>query len=238
MYSNAKYVMHRQGETFVVYDADLVKKKEPKFPKKKLGALFLMVSLISLFVFLSPILIAELRYRFNQVSNQSELATNGFGQLLWLDEKGILSPDNWNFSLIIPKVSINAAVKDSVDLEEYETALKNGVAHAKGTSSPGQPGTVFIFGHSTNYDWNIEHYNAYFYPLRYLEEGEEVIIIYKGENFVYKTVEKKIVKANEVEYLVSQNEEDKLILQTCWPPGTTWKRLIVIAEPVNKSLTN
>lgn len=238
MDSNTKYIMHRQGETFVVYDANLIKKKESKFPKKKLGSLFLMVSLISLLVFLSPILLAEFRYRFNQVSNQSELVDNGFGQLLWLDERGILSPDNWNFSLIIPKVKINAMVNDSVDLEEYETALKDGVAHARGTSFPDQSGTVFIFGHSTNYDWNIEHYSAYFYPLRYLEEGEEVIIIYEGENFVYKTVEKKIVKANEVEYLVSQNEEDKLVLQTCWPPGTTWKRLIVIAEPVNKSLTN
>lgn len=29
----------------------------------------------------------------------------------------------------------------------------------------------------------------------------------------------------------AQNGEETLILQTCWPPGTTWKRLLVFAKP-------
>ena len=65
-------------------------------------------------------------------------------------------------------------------------------------------------------------------------EGEEVIIIYQGKNFLYKVLEKKVTEANEVEYLLSQNNENRLVLQTCWPPGTTWKRLIVVASPIEE----
>lgn len=228
-----KYITHRQGETFVIYDARLAKRKPQLI--KRLGFLSLLISFIGLFVFFSPILTAELRYRLSKSPIQPKSKISGFGQLLWLDEKGILSPADWNFSLMIPKIKINAKVENSVALDEYETALKTGVAHAKGTSLPDQPGTVYIFGHSTDYPWNITRYSAYFYPLRYLNEGEEVIIAYQGKLFLYKVEEKKIVEAKDLEYLVSQNGEKRLVLQTCWPPGTAWKRLIIIASPINET---
>lgn len=231
-----KYITHQKGETFVIYDSSLVEKKS-RF-KKKLGLLCLTTSLIALLVFVSPILTAELRYRVSQVPNLKNSQLSGFGQLLWLDKKGVLSPADWGFSLIIPEVQINARVENSVDISndnEYALALKTGVAHAEGTSLPGQEGTIYIFGHSTDYPWNISRYSAYFYPLRYLENGEEIIIIYQGKNFLYRVEEKRVVEADKLEYLLSSNNEDRLVLQTCWPPGTTWKRLIIIASPINET---
>lgn len=231
-----KYITHQQGETFVIYDARLVKGK-PRL-LKKLGFLCLLISLTGLLIFFSPILTAELKYRINQAPVQSEIKFSRFGQLLWLDKKGVLSPADWDFSLIIPKIQINAKVNDEVDIsndQEYKLALKTGVAHAKGTSFPNQPGTVYIFGHSTDYPWNISRYSAYFYPLRYLEEGEEIIIVYQGKSFLYQVKEKKVVGAGELEYLLSFNDNDRLVLQTCWPPGTTWKRLIVVASPIEET---
>jgi sortase A len=197
-------------------------------------------------LFLSPILAAEINYWYRQVAKNKETAfidkpqeeLSGFGRLIWLEEKGVISPDNWNFSLIIPKLGINAKVEPSVNPyspAEFEEKLKTGVAHAKGSSFPDQPGTVYIFGHSTDYPWNIVHYNALFYPLKYLNKGEEILVIYDGKNFVYEVAERKVVEADEVEYLVSNGEEKKLVLQTCWPPGTTWKRLIIIAKPLKKA---
>lgn len=229
-----KYVIHRQGETFVVYDSRLEKRKTRLV--KKIGTSFLLGAFIGLIIFLSPIFLAELNYRLNKAS-PSEIKFSRFGQLLWLDKKGILSPADWDFSLIIPKISLNTIVKSSVDLsheEDYQAALKTGVAHAQGTALPDEHGTVYIFGHSTDYPWNISSYNAHFYPLKYLDEGEEVIVIYQGKNYLYRVEKRKIIEARELEYLVSQNNEDKLILQTCWPPGTTWKRLIVVASPIGE----
>lgn len=234
----SKYITHQKGDTFVIYDARLLEKKARL--KKRLGFLFLTLSLAGLIIFLSPILTAEFKYRVSQLPEIENSKLSGFGQLLWLDKKGILSPADWNFSLIIPKIQINAKVNDDVDISDesdYKLALKTGVAHAKGTSFPNQPGTVYIFGHSTDYPWNISRYDAYFYPLRYLEEGEEVIIIYQGKNFLYQVKEKKVVGAGELEYLLSSGNNDRLVLQTCWPPGTTWKRLIIVANPINTSGT-
>ena len=238
-----KYIIHREGETFVIYDANLSQKKSQL--KRRLGFLFLNLSLTGLLLFLSPILFLEIRYRSSQLTFQKGLASqngkettlSGFGKLIWLNEKGILSPENWDFSLIIPEIGINAKVESSVDLaneKNYQAVLKTSVAHAKGTALPGESGTIYIFGHSTDYPWNISRYSAYFYPLRYLEEGEEIIIIYQGKNFLYQVEEKKVAKANELEYLISQEGENRLVLQTCWPPGTTWKRLIVVANPVKE----
>lgn len=238
-----KYVTHQKGETFVIYDANLSPKKSRL--KRKLGFLFLNLSLTGILLFLSPILFLEIRYRSNQIAFQKKLAPqtekgtlSGFGKLIWLNEKGILSPDNWNFSLIIPEIGMNIKVEDSVDLtneKNYQAVLKTGVAHAKGTALPGESGTIYIFGHSTDYPWNIGRYDAYFYPLRYLEEGGEIVIVYQGENYLYKVTEKKVADANELDYLISTENEEKLVLQTCWPPGTNWKRLIVIARPISET---
>jgi len=232
----SKYITHQQGETFVIYDSSLVEKKS-RF-KKKLGPLFLIASVIALIVFISPILTAEFQYRVSQVSSPINPELSGFGQLLWLDKKGVLSPDNWDFSLIIPKIQINTKVEDSIDISndnEYKLALKTGVAHAKGTSLPDQSGTIYIFGHSTDYPWNVSHYSAFLYPLKYLKEGEEIILIYQGKSFLYRVEEKKVAEAGELEYLLSSDNENRLVLQTCWPPGTTWKRLIIVASPIEET---
>jgi len=56
-----------------------------------------------------------------------------------------------------------------------------------------------------------------------------VNIFYKGQRFVYKVIDKKIVDPNQVEYLTRKSKKEFLTLQTCWPPGTTFKRLLVFA---------
>jgi len=56
-----------------------------------------------------------------------------------------------------------------------------------------------------------------------------VNIFYKGQRFVYKVIDKKIVDPEQVEYLTRKTNKEFLTLQTCWPPGTTLKRLLVFA---------
>ena len=131
-----KYITHQKGKTFVIYDANLSQKK-PRL-KRRLGFLFLNLSLTGLLIFLSPILFLEIRYRSNQLTFQKRLASqngkettlSGFGKLIWLNEKGILSPENWDFSLIIPEIGINAKVESSVDLaneKNYQAVLKTSI---------------------------------------------------------------------------------------------------------------
>ena len=242
---NSQEFIIKKGDSVVIYDARLEKKPFLK-DKRRVGYLLLNLSLSALLLFLTPILMGELSYWHHQITTPRfpsiEEGNNhiGFGELISFEEKGVWSPADWEFSLIIPSIKLNAKIMPSIDpsdADKYETALRSGVAHAEGPSFPDQPGTVYLFGHSTDYPWNIAHYNALFYSLRYLNQGEEVILIYNNNDYLYQVTEKKVVEPEDLDYLYSQAGEKRLVLQTCWPPGTSWKRLIIIAKPLKKSLT-
>ena len=105
------------------------------------------------------------------------------------------------------------------------------MAHALGTSFPGQPGVSYLFAHSTDTIFNVPRFNAVFYLLKDLEAGDRVVIFFNGRRFDYIVVERKITEPEDVSYFTMKTEEQILVLQTCYPPGTTWKRLLVIAKP-------
>ena len=64
-----------------------------------------------------------------------------------------------------------------------------------------------------------------------LENGDEIDVFFNGVRYIYRTVNKLVVDSSEVQYLTDQVPYEQLILQTCWPPGTTLKRLLVFARP-------
>lgn len=144
-----------------------------------------------------------------------------------------LSPVDQDFSVIVPKINANAKVIKNVDPFDsriYQVALTRGIAHAKGTSTPDKPGNTFIFAHSALNWYQANQFNAVFYLLNKLEKGDEIVVYYQKEKYNYKVSETKIVKGNEVDYLSSKPNTNTLTLMTCWPPGTTLNRLVVIAN--------
>jgi len=163
--------------------------------------------------------------------------TQSFGSLLGKADPNlkILIPKDPNFSIIVEKIGADAVVIPNVDASNkavYETALKKGVAHALGTAFPGQPGVSYLFAHSTDTIFNVPRFNAVFYLLKDLERGDRVVIFFKGRRFDYLVEETKITEPEDVSYFTMKTEEQILVLQTCYPPGTTWKRLLVIAKPL------
>lgn len=140
------------------------------------------------------------------------------------------------FSIEIPKINVFSKVTANVDpfnSTEYLNALKNGVAHAKGTALPGQKGTVYLFAHSSDVPWRITRYNTAFFKLDFLKNGDVIEVRHEGKEYKYKVYEKRTVWPSDVEYL-TENQGDILILQTCAPVGTDIQRLLVFAEPVKK----
>lgn len=163
-----------------------------------------------------------------------------FGQLMGGNKVEALSPLSAQFGIIIPKIGANAKIIPNVDAgksESYLPALQEGVAHAAGTVFPGVASNIYLFAHSTDAFWNVGRYNAIFYLLKELDNGDEIDIFYLGKRHIYKVVDKKIVDPSEVSYLTEQTPYEQLTLQTCWPPGTTLKRLIIKARP-EKDLQN
>jgi len=146
-----------------------------------------------------------------------------------------LIPEDPNFSIVIPKIGANARIIPNVDVSDekiYLDALQKGVGHVMGTAFPGEGGHIFLFAHSTDYFWNVGTYNAVFYLLGKLEAGDEINVFFKGLRYKYSVIDHSIVDPSQVEFLTRKTNREFLTLQTCWPPGTTLKRLLVFAVRV------
>lgn len=142
------------------------------------------------------------------------------------------------FSIKIPKIGAVAMVKTNVspfDKKEYLLVLeKDVVAHAKNTGLPGEKDrAIYLFAHSTRQGLPTVRNNSVFYLLGELRKDDPIFINYNGKVYGYRVYDQKIVNAIDVGYL-SYGEKGKeiLILQTCWPLGTDWKRLLVFAERI------
>jgi len=212
--------------------------------KKKLGFLCLSFSLIGLLFFLSPFLGAEI----------TQEKTKGFAPLIVQEikpnlkktevktsllrpERGVKKEDEpiKSFYLTIEKIGlVRASVIPRVDVnnaKDYKQALSKGLVHAKDTALPDEGRMVYIFGHSTNYPWFVQEVNALFYQIEKVEPGDKVKIEFNGRHYLYHVFDKKIVSAQELDFLKEKADEDILVLQSCYPPGTTWQRLLLFARP-------
>ncbi|HCS78864.1 TPA: hypothetical protein DIV55_03905 [Patescibacteria group bacterium] len=220
------------------------------FPR--LGTLLMCLGTLGFLLTYGPLIQVELGYRLSRAVEPapvvdstrevtSEVSKGGFATLV--DEKligeipGVPDPQ---FSLIIPKIHAKSKIIANVnpaDETSYLESLKTGVAHAAGTGLPGTDQTIYLFAHSTESPLNVVRFNAVFYLLRELEKEDEVQIYYQGVKHRYFVTRKVIVDPTDTSYLAPVNSEQKerLILQTCWPPGTRLQRLLVFAEkkPVN-----
>ncbi len=204
------------------------------------GLSLITVFFLALIVVVVPILIQETNYRFHRVLSA---VTKNFSlpsaspspfkkrseEVKKEAQKYGVSTD---FSIVIPKISAAAKIIPNINPaieKEYRVALKEGVAHAVGTKFPGQKGTVYLFAHSTNSPENISRYNAVFYLLKELGKNDEIIIFFGGQKYLYRVTERLITAGNDTKWLTDKADQERLVLQTCWPPGTTQKRLLVIA---------
>lgn len=170
----------------------------------------------------------------------------GFGSLFYSLNQGfsqlnqgaevLIAPISTEFGMVIPKILANVAISQDVNPEKaeiYQNVLRQsgGVAHAAGSALPNEDGVVYIFGHSTDSNFNVSRFNAVFYLLRKLEADDLIIVYYRGKDYRYRVKYKKVVEPTDLSDITDVAAPRRLVLQTCWPPGTTWKRLLIVAEP-------
>lgn len=204
-----------------------------------IGAGILGFCLIYLLFIFEPIISDTVSH---YVDREEIKATSvGGGVVVAEDNKVLEEAKNYgvdsSFSIVIPKINAVSNVISNVDIGSeslYSKALEEGVAQAKGTYFPGQGKTIYLFSHSTNSSLNVARYNAVFYQLGLLQANDQVIIFFSNRKYVYKVERILIIEASDTSYLTKDFAEETLILQTCEPPGTTLKRLLVIANPVDK----
>lgn len=154
-------------------------------------------------------------------------------------KKEIVVEEVKNFDIEIPKIGAKSKIIADVSPADKKNYLKvlenNNIAHSNMSALPGngKGSMTYLFAHSTEQSVQAVRKNAVFYLLGELGENDKILINYKGQNIEYKVYMKKVISAKESEYLTySESDKEVLILQTCWPIGTNWKRLLVFAQRI------
>lgn len=209
------------------------------FILRSIGNFLILFSLFGISAILGPALFYEIRFQIDTITGVHYVVANQqvasqLGSIT--SNTHILTPPDTYFSIVIPRIGAASKVIINVDPNnetEYLAALKQGIAHAKGSVFPGMIGTSFYFAHSTDSIWDVGRYNAVFYLLKDMQVGDPVYIFFKNYRYNYTVTKTEILDPSDVSLLVNAQKQtdQQVVLQTCWPPGTTWKRFIVIATP-------
>jgi sortase A len=106
--------------------------------------------------------------------------------------------------LIIPKINLNVAVCEGVEMD----LLKYAVGHFKETAKPGENGNCVLAGHR-----NFTH-AEFFKNLDQLNKDDDIIIRTKSYEYRYKVTEKFVVNPDRVEVL-NPTKDSVITLITC-----------------------
>jgi sortase A len=237
---------------FMFFQHENKKKYWRIFAIRTVGNVLILGSLLFVASQFYPVIAAEIGYRWETMYgtrqyDQSQFSAQTVPDTPILDGSPMpiasasakplpalsVEPVDKEFGLVIEKINANTSVVPNVDpysSQTYDSALKKGVAHAKETRYPGEPGNVYLFAHNTLNAWDIPKYNAVFFLLHNLTPGDRISTFYKGVRYDYIVFDKQVHSAKDLAPLTNQYIEPILSLQTCWPPGTTWQRLVVRAK--------
>lgn len=208
---------------------------------------FFMITGFSIIIYsYTPLLIDELNYDFfiskRETKSINTQTTSAIDQTNIQDEDysniSILpaKPADLNFSVIIPKIEVNAPVVPNVSVsveKEYMLALRSGVAHAQETALPGEVGNIFLFAHSSLNFWQLGPYATVFNMLKKLEKNDVVILYYKGNAYEYLVYEMDVVPGWDTSPFDAEYDRSVVTLITCDPPGTTLNRRVIKAKLIN-----
>ncbi|HYE22821.1 MAG TPA: sortase [Verrucomicrobiae bacterium] len=139
-------------------------------------------------------------------------------------------------TLSIPKLSMQVPIIWSKDPANFDADLTKGVVHYPGTAMPGDKGTIYISGHSSDYFWKNHPYKQVFSKINALEIGDDIFVdIYgvdgKTYNYRYRVSAENIFRPDDQTQFID-NSTSKLNLSTCWPIGTQKDRYVVSANLV------
>lgn len=179
-----------------------------------------------------PVLFVEARYQYKKVMKEVFHAEDLRSLILPTVNTDGIGVKYRDFGMQIPKLYLNEPVVFNIDphqKEVYNDALKKGIAHAAGTDLPEYSGLGYYFAHSSNPELRSQ-YNAVFYLLGKLEKGDDIYIWYQDTKYEYIVTEIDVTTPDDVRFLSRSYELPTIVLQTCWPPGTTQKRLLIFAE--------
>jgi len=200
-----------------------VKQRKDNLPSPVRPILSAVGTFILLFaLFHAQIIFSQLKY----LTAKPQAATSAITA-----QTAVISPDP---TITIPKINVNAPVVYQPSIAEADVlrSLQDGVVHYGTSVVPGQNGNMVIVGHSSNDWWEAGNYKFVFVLLDKLAVGDQFSINYQSKRYVYQVTNIKIVQPTDLSVLAPTTTPTATLI-TCTPPGTSWKRLVVVANQVS-----
>ncbi|MED4454109.1 class D sortase [Metabacillus fastidiosus] len=121
--------------------------------------------------------------------------------------------------LEIPRLEAKLPIVEGTDNE----SLEKGVGHYTGSYYPGENGQIVLSGHR----------DTVFRGAGKLKNGDELILQLPYGKFFYEIIDTEIVDKDDRSIITLQNDEEELILTTCYPftyVGNAPERYIIYAK--------
>lgn len=128
--------------------------------------------------------------------------------------------------LIIPSIDIDIPIYHGDDTPQ----LVDGAGHAAGTRFPGEGGSILLAAHNSH---------GLFYNLPQIQIGDQVTVKTIYGTFYYEVYDTQIVDYRDDDAFPIQNEEEILMMYTCYPVDNVWyvnDRFLVFAKLVGDEL--
>lgn len=135
----------------------------------------------------------------------------------------------------IPALGVAAPiiVEPSTDESAVQASLEKGVVHYGSTAEFGETGNAVVFGHSSGSPWAPGDFKTIFTLLDKTKQGDEIIVDYMGQRYIYKVTSIEIIKPTDLRVLNQPTDVKTISLITCTPVGTNTNRLVVHAEQIS-----
>jgi len=131
------------------------------------------------------------------------------------------------------EVSVPVILSESTNTGILAKYLDKGVVYYPGSVLPGQNGQIVVLGHSAPPNWPKTKNDWVFSDLNDLNYDDKIFLYFDHKEYVYYVREKKIIdKGQEIIPISLTNNENILVLVSCWPPGKDYQRIAVYAELV------
>ncbi len=142
--------------------------------------------------------------------------------------------------LFIPRIGVRAPViwSESALDEDMQQDLMRGVAHDPRSALPDEAGMVFLTGHSSGSPLVPRAAKTVFTNLEKLAAADQIELSWGNAVYRYRVTTSSVIAATDISQFDfmrplgakdSQQKSPELVLMTCWPLGTSWKRFIVRA---------
>ncbi len=129
--------------------------------------------------------------------------------------------------IIISRLGIRAplVMASGTTQKQLNESLNQGVIIYPGSALPGQNGELVLSGHSSIFPWVKTQYGQVFTLLDKLQAGDTVSVIYNHRQYDYQITGQEVLNPNQVK--IAESATPALKMTTCWPIGTSAKRLVV-----------